>query len=726
MIGIGVSLSPEALKPSPKPAPAGAAAGSPPPSAGAKGDAFVQASKPPVTLQPPAPPPPPPPPANKAAAEQKDFNNLANTARDNAQALAKRFGGPGTYKLSDREEVTITRDKDTLTVRETLKQKGLGDVTRQTVVRGDDVALTVGDQFGLRRVGNTLDVTFGTPGSAISQARYQTDASGNVQKTQNGSPEVQAFGGDRLRALSSLGNADAPGKGRGGGPDVTDALTNPLNFVQFSFGPAATEALASSALAGVTVGNSFGIALALPGPIGIAVALASVFLPDLLASRSKTTSSNLGDGQKLTTRFDVGDGEIRNFRLTTVAQDDDAGRVTRHIDFFPRDSGGKKANAKDVADLIANGDPRRMFEQKVTRTGKRFQIDTTYYDVQSGSPFVRIREQSDDIRKGKLGTEKSVNEGGTKRQIELLGEDGKVFQRYQFENGKRPVLQNLDAEGRVQSEELPKRSTDFFELIDDLVNTRPDPSKARKDDVRFDGALVGADGRTFAPSADWSSVPAVQPRQGATTNEIGIYVNGINTTKDDQAASLQNLADRTGQPLIGVHNATAGFTRDLAQAGLDLNRIGNNEAVTSLTGLVLGKLDSGQPVHLYAHSQGGAITGRSLFEVRDQLLQRGLSLQEAEAKLANVKVETFGAAIAGFPDGPQYVHYVNVSDPVPALVGVQTSGTLLPLNVLTPLGEGARVIEFIDLRPNPIDSHGFDDVYIRRRLPFDEARATGQ
>jgi len=38
-------------------------------------------------------------------------------------------------------------------------------------------------------------------------------------------------------------------------------------------------------------------------------------------------------------------------------------------------------------------------------------------------------------------------------------------------------------------------------------------------------------------------------------------------------------------------------------------------------------------------------------------------------------------------------------------------------------GKGSHLTYFTEAHANPIDSHSFDDVYLKHRVPFDQARA---
>ena len=233
-------------------------------------------------------------------------------------------------------------------------------------------------------------------------------------------------------------------------------------------------------------------------------------------------------------------------------------------------------------------------------------------------------------------------------------------------------------------------------------------------DTAFDGHFVGAAGRTYPPQTPLSQVAPVEPRGGRTSDETLVYVNGISTTKDAQFRSLQAVADQTGHPVVGVHNATQGAFLDVIQSAGDTADLGRNPAVDALADTVYDELRAGRTVHLLAHSQGALITSRALQDVSNRLrLEDGLSRRQAEALLSRVKVETFGGAAGGYPDGPRYVHYVNRYDPVSTLFGLGPFA-----NPLVRPGRDAVVHRFNQSN----NAHGFDATYLPRRVPFEQAR----
>ena len=94
------------------------------------------------------------------------------------------------------------------------------------------------------------------------------------------------------------------------------------------------------------------------------------------------------------------------------------------------------------------------------------------------------------------------------------------------------------------------------------------------------------------------------------------------------------------------------------------------------------------------------------------LVPEGLSTAQIHERLGLVHAETFGAAAYHYPDGPQYEHFINTSDPVPRLAGLGKS-TRRDRNA----GAGAEVHRFRDNKASRGDlfgSHDFD-LYLEHR-----------
>ncbi len=243
-----------------------------------------------------------------------------------------------------------------------------------------------------------------------------------------------------------------------------------------------------------------------------------------------------------------------------------------------------------------------------------------------------------------------------------------------------------------------------------------------KPDRMFDGHLVGTQGQTFPPGTPLSMIPGVTPKDNPNPSETILYVNGIMTPVEGQLKEMQSIADTSGAKVIGIHNSTQGIVTDLAQCVGDKLDKGSNPAVDTLADTLYNELKAGRDVHLMGYSQGGLITARALFDVQQRLrIEDGMSQAQAEQLMSHLKVETFGAASRSYPDGPQYVHYVNNADPVPTLTGL--GGDLDPLAFIKDAGKGAVVHRFTDGNLNPISNHMLDTLYMQHRVPFDQARA---
>jgi hypothetical protein len=225
---------------------------------------------------------------------------------------------------------------------------------------------------------------------------------------------------------------------------------------------------------------------------------------------------------------------------------------------------------------------------------------------------------------------------------------------------------------------------------------------------------------------------------GEATRDI-VYVNGIQTTREDHCKTLHAIANQTCARVIGVYNATAGkdkggFSRDAAQTGQDRRLIkaanegkpisskdGRNPAVDSLTELLVEECRQGRSPEIWAHSQGGAITSLALIEADYQL---ATELGEAQP-LAKLKVKSLGSAAPAWPDGPKYEHYVHVNDFTPTSFGLGSEGKEDGANT----GLGAKVVRFSGdpKSTTPFDdrapqktflaagtaNHGVEDTYLR-------------
>jgi hypothetical protein len=190
-----------------------------------------------------------------------------------------------------------------------------------------------------------------------------------------------------------------------------------------------------------------------------------------------------------------------------------------------------------------------------------------------------------------------------------------------------------------------------------------------------------------------------------------LYVNGMNTSLTGQTKSMQEIANKTGHEVIGIHNSTHGAMRDVGECIKDKMNVGNNGSHKTLTDTIYNhvKTNPKEPLNLVCHSQGGIITSRALRDVKNRLkLEDGMSSQQVQDSLKNVRVQSCGAAAVRYPKGPQYLHHVNTKDPVPQLFGGTLSGGI------TDPGKHGPINRF----SNSKSLHGMNTTYVPHLVPF--------
>jgi hypothetical protein len=240
----------------------------------------------------------------------------------------------------------------------------------------------------------------------------------------------------------------------------------------------------------------------------------------------------------------------------------------------------------------------------------------------------------------------------------------------------------------------------------------------------YDGAWLGAQGCLYDPvKRSLEEVPAVRdPRSFVPGTAELIYVNGANHRVEWTLPELHLLAQQTGGPVISVYNATEGGR--IPDAIHDARQGAASPPVATLATAILQRLGSGGEIHLKANSQGAIHLRHALERVRASLSAR-LAADDVAHSLHRIRVETAGGAAARWPDGPRYVHYVNLRDPVPKRAGVLSKGAHA--------GAGAVLATFSDFDADPLEPkyrfvgplsrrfvgvHGFG-IYHRHRQPFD-------
>jgi len=208
----------------------------------------------------------------------------------------------------------------------------------------------------------------------------------------------------------------------------------------------------------------------------------------------------------------------------------------------------------------------------------------------------------------------------------------------------------------------------------------------------FDGYLMGSDGDFYDPTVTpLADIPAFLPKDGLIReNRPILHVNGIDTRPGDFEAEMEELADGTGAPTIGIYNAREDFLTDVGQAWNDRHNDAYNPASAQLTKILSAKLAAGEHVNVSGYSQGAAIVQHALADLQRGLVAAGNTQDAAERLMSNLDVETFAGAGINYPPGPRYVHNVNAAD----LVGSTLS--LPPDDFEAYAGRGATVRYFYD------------------------------
>jgi hypothetical protein len=242
------------------------------------------------------------------------------------------------------------------------------------------------------------------------------------------------------------------------------------------------------------------------------------------------------------------------------------------------------------------------------------------------------------------------------------------------------------------------------------------PEPAGKPLKSYDGMYLGAGSQVFNPASNsLKDVPTIKPQNGESKG-LTVFVNGVGATPQGAVSEMQKLANKSGNEVVGIYNATQGFIKDILQATGDKFDIGKNPASDQLATLIHDTLKSGQPLHIAGYSQGGAIVARAITDVKNQfMLEDGMSKADAEKLLGNLTVETFAGAGSHFQDGPAYTHYVNRADIVPQLFGVGAP--------LSHPGKNADVRTFNTW--NPFTAHGWDKYMSQYRPPNTNNAAGG-
>ena len=139
----------------------------------------------------------------------------------------------------------------------------------------------------------------------------------------------------------------------------------------------------------------------------------------------------------------------------------------------------------------------------------------------------------------------------------------------------------------------------------------------------------------------------------------------------------------------------------------------------------IARLERGEAFHVRGGSDGTRVLRDGLRLLREAVLERSRSEAEARTWMGRLtRAESHGSVVKSWPDGPAYVHYVNLQDPIPSLAGVTAIGSHPGLHSVIALFSDravpfeAEVRELSPISEFHLEAHGFR-IYNLYREPFE-------
>lgn len=272
-----------------------------------------------------------------------------------------------------------------------------------------------------------------------------------------------------------------------------------------------------------------------------------------------------------------------------------------------------------------------------------------------------------------------------------------------------------------------------------LILTAPAPSTAScdysrgiapdGDETLFDGYFLGGDECFYDPAhTDAQSVPAFSHPSLRSERRRIYYVNGASATAAREAAKLRELATTHQLAVVGIYFSSTGRADALVNVNPNQSR---SRAVDTLTKLIVQHLEKREIIQIRSGSAGTLVVADALQNVDALAKARTPDRSSARRWLELVRFESHGSIARDYPDGPQYVHYVNVRDPVPNTAGVASPGAHPGAHAMMAYFSDARspIEAQLDVLPIPLQvflsAHGFS-VYNAYRRPFEDVYNTAR
>lgn len=179
----------------------------------------------------------------------------------------------------------------------------------------------------------------------------------------------------------------------------------------------------------------------------------------------------------------------------------------------------------------------------------------------------------------------------------------------------------------------------------------------------MDGFFLGRDICLYDPAlVSPERVPAFRGSRAPKDGPIMFYINGANGSPWVTSVNIAALVERSQIAVVGIFYYTT--QRDAADF---TPRIPSGPAVRTLKGIIQTSLERSEPLHIRAATAGTAVVSEAITQVTDDLKQYSRQPGDWLQPLDLLRVETVGALVKSFPDGPRYIHYVNKRDLIPKL-----------------------------------------------------------
>lgn len=190
--------------------------------------------------------------------------------------------------------------------------------------------------------------------------------------------------------------------------------------------------------------------------------------------------------------------------------------------------------------------------------------------------------------------------------------------------------------------------------------------------VALEGFFLGQDRCLYDPaSISPERVPAFRGSRASPDGPLMFYVNGANGSPPDVARNIQELAETSQIAVVGILYYPSTPTDPLVDA---LPKTPAGPAVDTLQDVINTSLQHREPIHIRAGSAGTMVVREAIARVKRELTRHGRRPGSRDQPLDLLRVETHGTMARNFPDGPRYIHYVNLLDPIPNSLGINSPG----------------------------------------------------